>query len=235
MSPRSARPAKTRPPDPDAPGTAWRLFLAVPLPPPVRELVGVLTEELAAERWPVRWVAAGGAHLTLHFLGETAPERAELLRLALPPAVARHQEFDLRTAGLGVFPNLRRPRVLWLGLHGPAHRLESLQRDLGESLKGLAFPVEEGPFHPHVTLGRVRNAGTPAFPLRDLPEAIRRRLVGATAGTDGAGDAPVPPIVPPSRPLPVREVELVRSHLGPGGARYETIGRYPLAAAGGAG
>jgi 2'-5' RNA ligase len=220
MSPRAARRSKAHPTDPAATGSPWRLFLAVLLPPPVAALVGSLTAELAAEAWPVRWVAAEGAHLTLHFLGETAPERAELLRLALPPLVARHAVFDLRTAGLGVFPNPRRPRVLWLGLHGPTHRLETLHRDLGQALHGLNFPVDEGPFHPHVTLGRVRNTGTPAFPLRDLPDAIRNRL---------AGGSQCAPSGPPACPLPVREVALVRSHFGPAGSRYEVVGRYPLA------
>ncbi len=178
-----------------------------------------MTAELAAEGWPVRWVAAEGAHLTLHFLGETAPERAQLVRMALGPVVARHAAFDLRTAGLGVFPNLRRPRVIWLDLHGPTHRLTALHHDVGEALRELGFPVEAAPLHPHITLGRVRNTGTPTFSLRDLPEAIRPRLADA-------GATP-----PPPRPVPVREVELVRSFLGPGGARYEAVARYPLAGA----
>lgn len=219
MSPRPPRRPKTRPPDRDAPGGSRRLFLAVPLPPPVRELVADLVADLAADGWPVRWVAAESAHLTLHFLGETVPERAELLRLALPSVVARHAPFALRTAGLGVFPNLRRPRVLWLGLHGPAHRLETLRADLAAALDGLGFPVETGPFRPHLTLGRVRNSGTADFPLRDLPEAVRRRV--DLLGEGGAS-------VPAARPLPVGAVELVHSRLGPGGARHDAIGCYPL-------
>ena len=221
MSPRPHLP-KQRSPGREATEARWRLFVAVPLPAEVRALVGALTAELAAEGWPVRWVAAEGAHLTLHFLGETEPERAELLRLALTPVVAQHAGFDLRTAALGVFPNLRRPRVLWLGLHGPVHRLEALHRALGDELRRLGFPVEDGPFHPHVTLGRVRNTGTPEFPLRALPEAIRGRL--ETAGSDGSG-------APPSRPVPVREVELVRSHIERTGPRYESLARYSLAPA----
>lgn len=220
MSPRPRRPPKERPPDPSAVGTPLRLFLAVPLPAEVRELVGAVTTELAAQAWPVRWAAAEGAHVTLHFLGDTDPERAELLRMALPAVVGRHAAFNLRTAGLGVFPSLRRPRVIWLGLHGPAHRLDTLQRDLGETLRGLDFPVEAGPYHPHVTLGRVREPGAPGIPLRDLPEAIRPYL----ADTGPGGKPP-----PPSKSVPVREVELVRSHLGRGGPRYEAIGRFPLA------
>lgn len=189
------------------------MFLAIPLPPPVTARVDQVVRELSAEGWPVRWVAPETAHVTLHFLGDTAPERAELLRLALPTVVARHAGFDLRTADLGVFPGRRRPRVIWLGLHGPTHRLESLQRDLGGLLRGLGFPVEEGPFRPHITLGRLRN--DPGAAGREVAEAIGRRLDA------GAGGAPVP--------LPIRELLLVRSFLSHRGARHEPIGRYPLA------
>lgn len=220
MSRRKARAPKLRPPEPDNATANWRLFLAVPVPAEVRELVASITSQLAEWNWPVRWVAAGGAHLTLHFLGDTAPERAELLRLALPPVVAQHQRFSLRTAGLGVFPNQRRPRVLWVGLHGPVHRLETLQQALGVTLRDLDFAADEGEFHPHITLGRVRNTGTPEVPLRELPELVRQLL--ASRGID-APEAPSP------RPIPVNEVELVRSHLSRAGARYETIARFPLA------
>jgi 2'-5' RNA ligase len=220
MCAKKARPPKQRPIDPDRADADWRLFLAVPVPEEVRELVDSLTAELAAREWPIRWVAAGGAHLTLHFLGDTPPERAELLRIALPSVVAQHQHFTLRTTGLGVFPNQRRPRVLWIGLHGPAHRLQTLQASLGIALRELEFPTDEGEFQPHITIGRVRNRDTPAMPLRSLPEQIRHLL--ARRGID-APEAPAP------RPLPVDTVELVRSHLSHAGATYETIARFPLA------
>jgi 2'-5' RNA ligase len=220
MSPKPRRPPKERPPDPSAVEATQRLFLAVPLPDPVREMIGRVTAEMAAEGWPVRWVAAAGAHVTLHFLGETTPERAELLRLALPAVAARHAGFDLRTAGIGVFPVLRRPRVIWLGLHGPAHRLATLHGELGTTLVELGFAVEAGPYHPHVTLGRVRDPG-PGVSVRGLPEALRPFLADT-----GPGGRPQPAPMP----VPVREVALVRSLLGHGGARYETVGSYPLAA-----
>ena len=69
MTPRPARPPKQRPPDPDSTAALWRLFVAVPLPPGVRALLGDLIADLSAEGWPVRWVTPEGAHLTLHFLG----------------------------------------------------------------------------------------------------------------------------------------------------------------------
>ncbi len=122
MPPRNPRSPKVRPPAPDAIEARWRLFLAVCLPQDVKSLVAEEIAKLAAEGWPVRWVQPEAAHLTLHFLGETERERAELVRLALPDVAAAHVPFDLRTAALGVFPNFRRPRVLWMGLYGPVHR-----------------------------------------------------------------------------------------------------------------
>lgn len=223
MSPRKPRPPKLRPTNVEDADAGWRLFLAVPLSDQVRHLVAAIIGELTERDWPVRWVGAGGAHLTLHFLGEVSPERRELLRLALPEVVARHQQFTLRTAGLGVFPNQRRPRVLWLGLHGPVHRLETLQRSVGTTLGELDLGGESNEFHPHITLGRVRNRGTETLSLRDLPEHVRRLL--AERGTDAPG-APKP------LPVPVQELELVRSHLSHEGARYETIGHFPLSGKG---
>jgi RNA 2',3'-cyclic 3'-phosphodiesterase len=219
MSPRTPRPAKIRPPAPDALDAPWRLFLAVPLPEEVRTLIADLIADLSGEGWPVRWVQPENAHLTLHFLGEVDRERAELVRLALPAAVAAHEPFALRTAALGVFPNFRHPRVLWLGLHGPAHRLEMLQRDLGKTLLGLGFAGTDEPYHPHITLGRVRNDDGERVRLRDLPEAVKRRFVDAATGAA---------IAPASRPVPVREVLLMRSHLGRGAPRYETLASFPL-------
>ena len=225
MASRQPRPSKSRPPQPDAVDTPWRLFLAVPLSEDVQHLVSHEIAKLRAEGWPVRWVQPETSHLTLHFLGETERERAELVRLALPEEVAAHAPIDLRTAGLGVFPNFRRPRVLWLGLHGPVHRLESLQRDVGGVLHGLGFAVGDEPYHPHITLGRVRNDDGERVRLRDLPDAVKDRFVDRSTGA-----AVSPPIVP----VLVREVVLMRSHLGKGGVRHEPIASFPLGASGSA-
>jgi 2'-5' RNA ligase len=219
MPQRAAQPAKNRPPAETAVDAPWRLFLAVPVPGDVQQLVAHEIADLAQLDWPVRWTSADTAHLTLHFLGETLPERAELLRLALPEVVAAHRSFTLRTAAFGVFPNFRRPRVLWLGLHGPVHRLESLQRTIGDSLRSLEFPLADEPYHPHITLGRVRNRDSERVRLRDLPALVKERFVDPESGA-ARGPAPVD--------VPVREVRLMRSHLGREGARYETVSVFPL-------
>jgi 2'-5' RNA ligase len=208
---------KERPPDPDSPETGWRLFIAVPMPPAAVDLVDRAVAELSKIDLPVRWVAPDTAHLTLHFLGDTAPERAELLRMALAPIVARHRTIALKTDGLGVFPDERRPRIIWLGLSGQTERLVALHRDLGDALRALDLPVEERVLRPHITLGRVRDNPSSGFPV-----ALQRRLADPALRTLVARSA---------AEVPVTEVQLVRSFLGRSGARHEPIARYPLARA----
>jgi RNA 2',3'-cyclic 3'-phosphodiesterase len=208
---------KERSPDPNAPETGWRLFIAVPMPTAATELVDRIVGELSTADWPVRWVAADTVHLTLHFLGDTPPERAELLRMALAPVVARHRAFALQTSGLGVFPDERRPRVIWLGLTGQTQRLAALHADLASALRELDLQVEERLPRPHITLGRVRDNPSTGFPV-----ALRRRL----------GDPSLRDVVARSAvEVPVSEVQLVRSILGRSGARYEALARYTLGAA----
>ncbi|MFM8531502.1 MAG: RNA 2',3'-cyclic phosphodiesterase [Ilumatobacteraceae bacterium] len=219
MSPRKPRPVKERPPRPDADDTLWRIFLAVPLPPETIAAASALIDDLRPLGWPVRWVDPAGMHLTLHFLGEQPRERVELLRLGLPAVVESHTAFDLRTANLGCFPSIRHPRVLWLGLYGPVHRLETLQAGIATALAEWEWDLPREEFHPHITLGRVRNDDGPKVRVRDLPMAMKDRLADTANGVMAG---------PPTHPVPVTEVHLVRSHLSHEGARYEVLNRFPL-------
>jgi 2'-5' RNA ligase len=230
MSDDTARPNRRKPherrqkfrkerPAPETVDTDWRLFLAVPIPAPVRARIGDLIARLEPRGWPMRWIDPDNAHLTLQFLGDTPPEQATILQLALPSLVAGHEAFDLRTAGLGVFPKLKRPRVVWLGVYGPTHRLETLAGELGETLDEMLFPIDDRPFSPHITLGRVRDTNNTS--LRSLTESLRVAIDEMAA--DGLADPK------DGLPLPIEEVQLIRSHLESAGARYELIARFPLA------
>lgn len=199
--------------------TAQRLFIAVPLPQDVIALVDRTIATLSREPWPVKWSDPRNAHITLHFLGDVDPAEAEVLRLALRGPVAASEAFDLRTADLGAFPSIRKPRVLWLGLWGPVHRLETLHGAIGGVLERLGFTVEDRPFSPHITLGRVR-ADHARSRHRDLPLAIRARLDDMAERGDVSHHHPIA--------LPVHEVQLIRSHINPRGARYEVLATYPL-------
>jgi 2'-5' RNA ligase len=206
---------KTRPPSQDAVDTDWRLFVAIPIPDEARQLIGRVIQLLSHEDWPVRWIDPETAHMTLHFLGATAPERAELLRLALAGPVAKVEQFTLKTGEFGVFPNPRQPRVLWIGLEGETQRLDQLHREVGLSLQKLGFEAEVGKLRPHITLGRVRDEA-PA----SLASAIQAQLEpsSATARITKGGIQ-----------VPINEVLLVRSFLDFKGARHVPIASFPLA------
>jgi 2'-5' RNA ligase len=94
-------------------------------------------------------------HLTLKFLGDIAQAQVEPILTALRATLSNLSSFSVQASGLGAFPNLRRPKVLWAGLHGEG--LVGLQEKVESALVALDFSREERDFTPHLTLGRVRS------------------------------------------------------------------------------
>jgi 2'-5' RNA ligase len=130
-----------------------RTFIAVPLSAQCRETLEQMQRPLRSLGADVRWTSVSSIHLTLKFLGEIdpagVPELASALRTVTVPA------FNLRLRGLGAFPNLHSPRVIWCGLEGEIEKLSSLQAGVEATCTGLGFEREARAFHPHLTLGRV--------------------------------------------------------------------------------
>lgn len=134
-----------------------RTFIAIPLPPEVRALLDEMQKTLRSFGTNVKWTAIPSIHLTLKFLGEIEPASLPRLVESLGAATASERPFALRLHGLGGFPNLHSPRVIWCGLDGELPTLESLQKEVEMACVDAGFPPEERPFHPHLTLGRVRD------------------------------------------------------------------------------
>lgn len=178
-----------------------RLFIALELPDRVR--AELARAQAALQGHPVRWAAGEGLHLTLQFLGE-ADEALVAPLLAAVGAVAA-EPCGLALAGLGAFPDLRQPRVVWAGLGGDTAALGALQARVTAATAPLGFAAEARPFRPHLTLGRARPEAGPAR-LRALGEAIARA-------------APLPALAwDAGRPA------LFQSTLTPGGATYTRLG-----------
>jgi RNA 2',3'-cyclic 3'-phosphodiesterase len=182
-----------------------RLFVAVNLPPETRRLLHQAVAPLRVLELPVRWVAEDALHLTLKFLGEVPAERLPELGEATASAAAAAEPFELRIAGLGAFPSLRRPRVLWAGIQATPP-LAALQRRVEEAFADLGFPPEARDFAPHLTLGRVREGGG--------SPALERAAAGIRVESS----------------VEVGSVDLMRSHLAASGARYERLIAAPLGA-----
>jgi 2'-5' RNA ligase len=164
-----------------------RTFIAVPVPEKVGEKLTRLQSLLAAELEGVRWNTAA-FHVTLAFLGDV--DDADLNRVcrAAADAAAAAGPFDLRVEGLGCFPDPKKARVLWVGLTGPGlDALHALQKAVVAAVRGAGVPPEDDRFHPHVTLGRVKQGRAPA---RDLGPLLRH-YQGWSAGSVGVDEAVV--------------------------------------------
>ena len=187
------------------PAESVRAFVAVELPPEVTEVLAGLVAALRREELPsLRLVDPQNVHLTLKFLGQVPTARLEEVAGALDRTVQSRPPFAVEFLGLGGFPNLRSPRVLWVGLEDSTGALQGLAGAVEEVLAPLGFPPEARGFTPHVTLARLR---------QDARPAERRRAGESLARLSGQERAV----------LPVDAVSLIRSLLRPQGAQYTRL------------
>ena len=186
-----------------------RTFIAVELSAEAQSALLDLQNRLKTILPPktVRWTAPPNIHLTLHFLGEVAVDQIEAIGQVIITTAQDSQPFTLRLAGMGCFPNTRRPRILWVGVSGQTKPLLAMHRALGERLKTVIdFEPDQRPYAPHLTIGRVKN-GLPRRHLTQLGEALEQeRLV--------VGELAV---------LPVAGISLIKSELKPTGAVYTPL------------
>jgi 2'-5' RNA ligase len=137
----------------------WRVFIAIELPSIVRQKVRAHIDRLRSALPDARasWVRDENLHLTLKFLGDTPVTNVEALAQAAQRAASKVEPFEIIVGGCGAFPAKGQPRVLWIGIEDPSGRLALLNRALENECEKAGFPHEERPFHPHLTLARIRN------------------------------------------------------------------------------
>jgi len=135
-----------------------RSFLAVELPEAIRKRIEEIQADLRSSNSDVRWVRPDKIHLTLKFFGNIEESRVDSITRSIEPFVAGTPHFSLEVRGMGAFPNIRNPRVIWLGLIDEKQVLMPLQKQLESTLATIGFPVEDRPFRPHLTLGRVNSS-----------------------------------------------------------------------------
>jgi 2'-5' RNA ligase len=157
-----------------------------------------------SEHASVKWVNTGSIHLTLKFLGNIATETIPEFTKVLSEAARGITPFHLELGEMGVFPNLRAPRVVWVGLRGETTTLSVLQENIESALIPLGFPPESRAFSPHLTLGRVREKASPGE-LRSLGQAVASSKVASM------------------EPFPVDSLSLMRSTLTREGAVYSRL------------
>jgi 2'-5' RNA ligase len=156
-----------------------RSFVAIDLPHEIKEALSELGEALRLQlpERSVRWSRVSGIHLTLKFLGDVAEAEVPAIKQSLVRIGQRQSPFSFRVASLGCFPNVKRPRVLWVGVEEETGSLAALQNDVENNLAPLGFEREKRAFHPHLTLGRARR-GIAASDQSRLGDVVASAAVG---------------------------------------------------------
>ncbi len=133
-----------------------RVFLAIELSLHVQEQLAHLQQQLRNILSPINWVRPESIHLTLKFLGYVEPSTVSQLLSVLEPVGKKQEVFSIDVHGLGVFPHVKHPRILWVGLAGNTQALQELVLEIEAALESRGFPPEEKSYHPHLTLARIK-------------------------------------------------------------------------------
>ena len=178
-----------------------RLFIAVNLPDEIKRAASRIQEKLKLTGADVRWVPVNNFHVTLKFLGEVPQEQAARVIDALAGSLKGSTPFTLSLQGLGGFPSVESPRVVWLGVKEGAPQLEDIALRIEGALEREGFQKEDRPFTGHVTIGRVRSSRNRA--------QLAQALQGASAAAAGS--------------FPVASIEVMQSVLSSAGPYYECL------------
>jgi 2'-5' RNA ligase len=184
-----------------------RSFLAFELPVDIKKTVKRVTGEIRDSGLDARWVKAENIHLTIVFLGNVKTEEIDSIGEKVRNVCPEYGSFDIALKGVGCFPSMRRPRVLWLGLDGEIERMSHFRDDLQRALKAFGIKEEKRPFKPHLTLGRFRSTRKMGSKLEELLSKY------------AALESPVESL---------NELYLFKSDLKPGGAVYTKLRSWPL-------
>ena len=182
-----------------------RLFVALEIPPTVRQNLATLLNSFRAVTKEPRWVRAANLHVTLKFLGEVAEEKVDAIHNALG-GIPSDKAVALEFRGLGFFPNEKHPRVFWAGMEASPN-LKTLAADIEGAMEKLGIPREKREFSPHLTLAR--------FERPRLPNALCKLIADNQQRAFGS--------------LDTNEFRLIQSKLKPAGAEYTTVATFQFA------
>ena len=158
------------------------MFIAIPLSAEARDAVTSLVASLPVPAGrAVRWVRFDGLHLTIRFLGPTPSDRLGAVGAAVAAVAAGEWPFNVSIRGAGAFPNLRRPRALWLGVDEGSADLSRLSREANAALVAAGWSTDDRPYRPHLTLARSDGVRAGPATASALIEAARGFTVTFTA------------------------------------------------------
>lgn len=182
-----------------------RCFVAIELPDEIKKTIDEYVAKLMETKADVKWIPSKNLHLTLKFLGDTPEKIVPDISKRLSEITRLHNSFDIRISGAGVFPNIKYPRVIWLGIND-SEEIIKLQRDMDEALKEFGFETDDREFRPHLTIGRIRSSKNKDVLIRELST-----LKAVDFGK-----------------IEVKNIALMKSELKPGGAEHFRLIEIPI-------
>lgn len=184
-----------------------RAFLAIEPPENILHEISRLQEKLKREiNGRLSWTKPHGQHLTLKFFGDISKEDINSISAAVQKHVVAEQKLNLKIEKLGVFPDARRPRVLWCGITGDLERLINLHKKLDGDFAALGFPAEDRSFKAHLTLARIKDPRD----ITGMSEALKK--YDSFKAGEFAAD----------------KLFLLQSNLSPQGAVYTKLAEFTL-------
>lgn len=183
-----------------------RCFIAIEIPATIQSQLARVQSALRTRIQKASWVKPGNIHLTLKFLGDVDPADLESIGQAVGLVAIRHHSFSLRFGGVGAFPSLARPRVIWIGVKVGSESASALAEDINLALSRCGFLVDPKKFNPHLTIGRLKGR-------------VDLRPYSAQYHQYNRID---------SAEMTVDTISLIHSQLHPQGAIYSTLQSYPL-------
>ena len=178
-----------------------RCFIAIELPEAVKSTLSGIEEELKKSKADVRWVKPDNVHLTLKFFGNIEDKKTEKIIEIMENICNQYAPFTIEIKGMGTFPNIKSPRVLWVGIEGN-DTLKTLQKEIENKMESIGFEREDRAFTAHLTLGRFRSS----IEKEGLLKAVKLHEKDTFVGS-----------------INVQSLSLIRSDLHPEGARYSKI------------
>jgi RNA 2',3'-cyclic 3'-phosphodiesterase len=185
-----------------------RSFLAFELPTDIKKIVEGVSKEMRKASLKAKWVKVENIHLTVVFMGNIEAQDVKAIGEETRSICSRFNPFDISLNGVGVFPGLKAPRVLWIGLKGDLERMSQFRDALHQSLRSFGVKEEKRGFKPHLTLARFNHSRGQVFQPGDLLSGYQDL------------ESPV---------CSLRELVFIKSDLKPGGAVYTKMDTLPLA------
>lgn len=183
-----------------------RTFLAIDLPEEIKVQIENVQSRLKASVKGIRWARPEGIHLTLKFFGNISENKIADISSVVEKNTVDIRPLSLKVSTLGTFPNLKSPRVLWLGIGGSVEKLSDLQKEIEKDLESIGFQRENRAFRAHLTLGRIKSPKN----VKGLSEIMKNEEI-YDAGSFCAGG-----------------LTLLKSDLTPQGAIYTKLAYFPF-------